>query len=391
MKLIERYILKKVASATALTFVALGAMVWLSQALRQFDLVTASGQSIVTFLQVSALLVPVLVTVVLPVSLLIAVIYTFNSMNIDSELVVINASGAPQSSLLKPVLLVGLIAAIAVASMTLYFAPLSFRTWQVLITNVRGNIVTQFMREGAFISLTPNLTFHMRNRNQDGSLEGIFVSDNREADKSVTYLAEKGALLDNPLGLFLVMSNGTIQQRNKIDHSISMIEFSSYAFDLSTFSAGGTSPVMQANERPTEYLFNPDPNDPYFRQFPGRFRAELHDRLTAPLYAFLFAIIPMLFLGQAGSARQSRTASIASAVVLTTVVRAIPVFLPSETSFLAVLTMYVAPIGLTVLFSALILAGVQFRPPERLVAFAEMLYARASGLWGNQATAAAAR
>lgn len=391
MKLIERYILKKVASATALTFVALGAMVWLSQALRQFDLVTASGQSIVTFLQVSALLVPVLVTVVLPVSLLIAVIYTFNSMNIDSELVVINASGAPQSSLLKPVLLVGLITAIAVASMTLYFAPLSFRTWQVLITNVRGNIVTQFMREGAFISLTPNLTFHMRNRNQDGSLEGIFVSDNREADKSVTYLAEKGALLDNPLGLFLVMSNGTIQQRNKIDHSISMIEFSSYAFDLSTFSAGGTSPVMQANERPTEYLFNPDPNDPYFRQFPGRFRAELHDRLTAPLYAFLFAIIPMLFLGQAGSARQSRTASIASAVVLTTVVRAIPVFLPSETSFLAVLMMYVAPIGLTVLFSALILAGVQFRPPERLVAFAEMLYARASGLWGNQATAAAAR
>ncbi|MCR4282519.1 MAG: LptF/LptG family permease, partial [Bauldia sp.] len=205
MKLIERYILKKVASATALTFVALGAMVWLSQALRQFDLVTASGQSIVTFLQVSALLVPVLVTVVLPVSLLIAVIYTFNSMNIDSELVVINASGAPQSALLKPVLLVGLITAIAVASMTLYFAPLSFRTWQVLITNVRGNIVTQFMREGAFISLTPNLTFHMRNRNQDGSLEGIFVSDNREADKSVTYLAEKGALLDNPLGLFLVM------------------------------------------------------------------------------------------------------------------------------------------------------------------------------------------
>jgi lipopolysaccharide export system permease protein len=237
MKLIERYIFLKVASATALTFIALGAMVWLSQALRQFDLVTANGQAITTFLQISSLLIPVLITVVFPVSLLIAVIYTFNSMNTDSELVVINASGARQSSLLKPVLLMGLIATVIVASMTLYFAPLSYRTWQTMITGVRGNIVGQFMREGTFVTLAPKLTFHIRSRETDGSMRGLFVSDDREADKSSTYLAEAGALLDNPLGLFLIMSNGTIQQRDKLDGSISMIEFSSYAFDLSTLRA----------------------------------------------------------------------------------------------------------------------------------------------------------
>ena len=30
-----------------------------------------------------------------------------------------------------------------------------------------------------------------------------------------------------------------------------------------------------------------------------------------PLYGFAFALLPLLFLGQAGSPRQSRTASIA--------------------------------------------------------------------------------
>ena len=389
MNLIERYIFRKIASAAALTFIALGAMVWLSQALRQFDLVTANGQTILTFFQVSALLVPVLVTVVFPVSLLIAVIYTFNSLNGDSELVVINASGAPQSSLLKPVMLAGLVATLIVASMTLYFAPLSFRTWQVLITSVRGNIVSQFMREGSFVTLTPGLTFHMQSRGADGSLRGIFVSDDREPDKSATYLAEAGALLDNPLGLFLIMSNGTIQQRSKLDDSISMIEFSSYAYDLSTFTSGGTNPVMKPNERPTEYLLNPDPDDPYFRQFPTQFRAELHDRLTAPMYCFLFALIPMLFLGQAESTRQGRTASIAAAVLLTTAVRALPVFLPIESSTLAVFALYLIPIGLVVLFAALILAGIQLRPPDRIVAFAENLFARASGLMGGRAAASA--
>lgn len=388
MKLIERYIFRKVVSATVLIFVALGAMVWLSQALRQFDLVTANGQAITTFLQVTALLIPVLLTVVLPVALMIAVIYTFNAMNTDSELVVINASGAPQSSVLKPVLLVALVCTLIVASMTLYFSPLSFRTWQALITNVRGNIVTQFMREGSFLQIAPNLTFHIRSRNPDGSMQGIFVADDRAADVSATYLAERGAIIDNPLGLFLIMTNGTIQQRGKLDDSISMIEFSSYAFDLSTFTSGATEPVLQPNERPTEYLFSPDPDDPYYRQFPTKFAAELHDRFTAPIYCFLFALVPMLFLGQAGTSRQSRTAVIASAVLLVIAIRSVPVFLPIETSLIAAIFLYVWPIGLTALCIWLILAGVQLRPPERIVAFGEMLFARASGLVGGQTAAA---
>ncbi|MEJ0097955.1 MAG: LptF/LptG family permease [Bauldia sp.] len=137
MKLIERYVLRRIVSATLLTFISLGAMVWLSQALRQFDLVTADGQAIATFFQISALLVPVLVVIVFPVSLLIAVIYSFTSLNNDSELVVINASGARQMVMLKPVLLVGLVSTIIVGSMTLYFSPLALGAWQGLITNVR--------------------------------------------------------------------------------------------------------------------------------------------------------------------------------------------------------------------------------------------------------------
>ena len=389
MKLIERYIFRKIASATILTFVALGAMVWLSQALRQFDLVTADGQAVTTFLEVSALLVPVLVAIVFPVSILIAVIYTFTSLNGDSELVVINASGARQTALLKPVLLVAVISTLVVASMTLYFSPLALRTWQVLITNVRGNIITQFMHEGSFVSLTPKLTFHMRSRNQDGSLRGIFVSDDREPDKTVSYLAERGALLENPLGVFLIMGNGTIQQRSKIDQSISLIEFSSYAFDLSSFTSTGTVPSLKPIERPTNYLLSPDPEDPYFRGFPAKFRAELNDRLTSPLYCFLFALIPLLFLGQAESTRQSRSASIAAAALLTIGVRAVPFFLPVETSLVAQILVYAVPIGLTLLAILLILAGVQLRPPDRLVALGERFFARASGLMGSRAAAPA--
>ncbi|MEJ0097956.1 MAG: LptF/LptG family permease [Bauldia sp.] len=245
------------------------------------------------------------------------------------------------------------------------------------------------MHEGAFVTLAPKLTFHMRSRNQDGSLRGIFVADDRDPTKTVTYLAERGAILDNPLGVFLIMGNGTIQQRSKVDQSISMIEFTSYAFDLSSFTSSATVPTLLPIERPTAYLLHPDPKDPYFIETPAKFRAELDDRVTAPLYCFLFALIPLLFLGQAQSTRQSRAATITSAVLLTVAIRAVPVFLPVQTSLIAEVALYVLPIGLTFISIWLFLAGVQLRPPEAIVIFGERLFARASGLMTRRAAAPA--
>ena len=382
MKLIERYIFKKVFSATSMIFVALGTMVWLSQALRQFNLVTANGQTIWTFFYVSALLVPALVSIVLPVALLIAVIYVFTHLNGDSELVVVNASGAPQITVLRPVLLIGVIVTLLVAAMSLYFAPLSLRAWQELITNVRGNILTSILKPGQFMRPVNGLTIHIRSRDPDGTLRGIFVSDHREPAQSTTYLAEQGAVVDNPLGVFLIMHNGTVQQRTTADQSISMIEFSSYAFDLSSFRTGSSTPQLRPSERDTAYLFNPDPEDGYYRKFPGKFRAELHNRLSSPLYGLLFAVLPLVFLGQSESPRQSRAASVTMAVLVTTALRAVGVFLPNlvETNTLAVWLLYLIPVGSVFAAILLILSGRQMRAPEGAVAFAEAFFARASGM-----------
>ncbi len=390
MKLIEQYIFRKIGGAVTLVFVSLGTMVWLSQALRQFDLVTANGQTIWTFFFVSALLIPALVSIVLPVALLISVIYAFTNLNADSELVVINASGAGQSVVLKPVLLIGLVVTLMVGSMTLYFAPLSLRSWQYLITNIRGDILTAVLKPGQFMRPAAGLTIHIRGRNPDGTLQGIFVADEREANVASTYLAERGAVLENPIGLFLIMSNGTIQQHNKTDRSISMIEFSSYAFDLSSFASGGTTPQLRPPEQSTAYLLSPDPEDSYFRQFPGKYRAELHNRLSAPLYALLFAVLPLVFLGQAQSARQGRTASVTIAVVITVVLRAIGVFLPGigETSTTAIILMYAIPLGGTIVSALLVLSGNQIQAPEKVVAFGELLFGRISGLFGSGAATA---
>src|SRR6201999_3887027 len=115
---------------------------------------------------------------------------------------------------------------------------------------------------------------------------------------TVTYLAKRGVVIDNPIGTFLARNDGTIQRRSTKDNSISIIEFPSYAFDLSTPAAKAPVPSYKPNEQPTSYLLNPDPRDRMFQQFPGKFRAELHYRITARLNAILFGLLPLVFLGQ---------------------------------------------------------------------------------------------
>jgi lipopolysaccharide export system permease protein len=382
MTLIERYVFRKTAQAFLLSITALAVMVWLTMALREFDLVTGRGQSVWTFISVSVLLLPALLSIVCPVALLIAVVYTFTALNSDSELAVINASGTRPWSLLKPILALGVLTTLLVATLTLYFSPLALRTWQELTTRARADIITTIMQEGAFMSLADGLVFHLRERQSDGTFSGVFLSDDRQADMTTTYLARRAAILENPLGVFLVMGDGTIQRRDKRDHSISIIEFSSYAFDLSTFASSSAVPALTPAERPTSYLLDPDPADRYFQQFPQKFRVELHERLATPLYVLVFAILPLVFLAQAESTRENRTASITGVIVAVVVVRAVGVVLPSlaETRSSAMVAMYAVPLGVTVAAIVMVLMGIQLRPPKRAVAMSEYLYGRAGGL-----------
>jgi hypothetical protein len=52
------------------------------------------------------------------------------------------------------------------------------------------------------------------------------------------------------------------------------------------------------------------------RGVPGQYRAELHDRLAAPLYAFVFVAVTFAFLGSPRTTRQSRNFSTGCSILL---------------------------------------------------------------------------
>ena len=95
------------------------------------------------------------------------------------------------------------------------------------------------------------------------------------------------------------------------------MHFGQYApedFDLSQFAGGPQAVKYSIRERYLWQLLFPDPKDPFYIEQPGQFRAELHDRLVAPLYPLAFVVIAFAYLGAPRTTRQSRTMSMIGAV-----------------------------------------------------------------------------
>jgi lipopolysaccharide export system permease protein len=375
MKLIERYIFARLFNAWLVALITLTAIIWMTQALNRVNLVTAQGQTLWLFLKLTLLLVPEIATLLVPAALLVAVTYTFSTLNSDSELVVINASGAPQSVLLKPAFLVGAIAAAVIAAMTLYFAPLAQRAFRSELAAVYTNIVTSMMNPGQFMNITDGLVFHLRDRRPDDTLQGLFLSDTRDPDSTTTYLAETGTVLQSGIGTFLIMNNGSIQRRTRADGTLSMIEFTSYAFDLSAFTNPTGTLAFRPQEQPTSYLLNPDPQDRFYQRSPRLFAAELHKRLSTPLYAFVCMLIPLMFLVQAETTRKRQTLTLAIAVLAAIVLRGLGSFLTSAApaSLLSAGLTYAVPVGASLVAAVLILTGIQPKVPKRFSEFIDSL------------------
>lgn len=370
MNILERYVARRLLASLALVIIVLTATVWLSQAVRQFDLVTNRGQAFVTFFNLTLLILPQLIAIISPVGMAIAVVYTLNALNNGSELAIVSGSGGSPTLILKPLLLISVGLTLILAVITLSVAPTNQRALRDLVTRINADILTSVIRDGRFINLADGLTIHVKRRQTDGTLDGIFVSDGREAGQNVIYAARRGAVIDNPIGSFLVMQDGVIQRQQESDGSISMIEFRAYAFDLSTFTGGGTTPTYKPSERTTGFLLDPDPADPSYQQFPNRFRSELHQRITGPLFALVFALLPMAFFGEASTARQRRTAKVGSLIVALALVRELHFVAASmaETRPSVVPLLYIIPLGAVAVSLATIFGYLSVpRPVVRMI------------------------
>jgi lipopolysaccharide export system permease protein len=323
MSALDRYVFRTTFGAFLLVLISLTTVIWLTHALREIDLMTNQRQTVLVFLGITGLLIPMLVLVIAPVALVVALAFTLNRLNTDSEIVVMNASGMSPWRIFRPFLLTTIAVSLLVSVVAAYVAPKGLRELRTWATKVKADFVINVIQPGRFTPIERGLTLHIRERRPDGQLLGIFIDDRRDPKERVTSISDYGEILETGQGTFLVLITGSVQRLETGRPDPTIVRFERYAFDLSRFTGGPIQHAFGVRERDLWDVAFPDPADPVYKQMPTHFRAELHDRLVAPLYPFAFVVVCFAILGAPRTSRQSREMSLVMALVITTGLRLI--------------------------------------------------------------------
>jgi lipopolysaccharide export system permease protein len=307
---IGKYVFRTTFGVFLVVLVSLTALIWVTQALRYIDLITSEGQTILTFVGITGLIIPFQIMNIAPIALIIAVTHVLNKLSTDSEIIVMNAAGMSPWLLLRAFMSVALVVSLMVCVIGTYFGPKGLRMLRDWITKVHAQVVS-IVQPGSFTTIQSGVTFHIRERRINGQLFGVFLDDQRNPNERITIVAEMGELLEDDNGTFLIFKDGVLQRQQTKESDPSILVFDSFAFNLSQFASGPQVVNYSIRERYLWQLIFADPNDQSYIEQPTRFRAELCDRLLGPLYPLAFVVIALTYLTAPRITRQSRTLSIA--------------------------------------------------------------------------------
>jgi len=387
---IGRYIFRTTFGAFLVICASVTALMWITQALRDIDLMTNQGQSVFVFMGLTGLIIPLLLQIIAPIALMIAVSHVLNKLGNDSELIVMNAAGMPPRILFRPFLAAAIVVSLLVALISAYVSPWGLRELRLWATQVRADLISNVIQPGRFTKLAERLTLHIRERQPNGQLLGILIDDQRNPKERVTILAEKGNIVRDKGSAFLILETGSVQRHEATQRDPTLVLFDSYGFDLSWLTNGAAAVKYSSRERYLWELFDPDRSDETFADQPQQVRAELHERLTAPLYPLAFVIMTYAYLGAPRTTRQSRTMSLLGAVGAVAALRGLGFvgMIAGVNTPIALLLPYIALIAASVLGYVAISRGVIIEPPAWMTTFINTLterFAQRTGVAARQA------
>lgn len=315
MKKLNSYIFRQIWVGFFLVAFSLLSMLWLTQSLRFVEMVTNKGLPLSLFVELTSLLMPRLFSILSPIAVFASVMFVYNRMLSDRELVIMQAAGISPWKNSKAAVYVGFILAlfsIYVQNVGIPAAESSFRN---LEWEIRNNVSHLMFREGEFNTIGGNMTVFISKHEEDGSVSGILVHDEKDPEKKVTLSAEKGRIVYTQTGPKILLVKGERQEISRNGGNFSSLQFERYSVDFGLMGGKKIKPAS-AREKSLWELLNADKDASLDEENKRKFIVEGHRRLITPWYNLVFALLACTGLLIGNFNRRGQSKIIFSSVTL---------------------------------------------------------------------------
>lgn len=290
MKILNKYISKQILVGFLLVVFSLLSILWLTQSLRFMGMVTSKGLPLFLFIEMTSMLMPRLFIILAPIALFTASLFVYNRMVMDRELPVIQASGIGPLQNAKPAIYVGLFLTCFCFYVNNYVVFAAERKLNELQWQVKNDATHLLLKEGEFTQVQPNLTVFISGHEDDGSVSGILVNDERKVGTKVTFSAERGRIIYSDAGPRIILVKGSRQEVNTKDYSFSSLSFERYSVEIGNFEQKQKKEAGARSKTLFE-LLNAKDDASLSEAEIRRYIVEGNKRILSPIYALVLSLL----------------------------------------------------------------------------------------------------
>jgi len=289
---------------------------WINRAVRLFDQLIANGQSALVFLEFSALTLPNVIRLVLPIAGFAASVFVANRLTQESELVVVQATGFSPMRLVRAVAVFGSIVTLMMLILAHFLVPLAGAQLSDRQREVAQNMTARLLTEGQFVHPGNGLTFYVREIAPDGTLRNVFLAD-RGLDLQETVYTADSAFIESggPNSTRLTLLNGMAEVKDLKSGRLAVSAFSKFQVDLGAIVDTGDGDRIPLRNVASTGLLRADAGE-RTGETAAAIRLELHMRTAQALLAVVGAMIGFATLLLGGFSRFGLAKQILGAIFL---------------------------------------------------------------------------
>lgn len=318
MGVINRYFFKNLLIAFVFVTIALTMAVLMTQLLRFLELVVEAGAPTSQFLILMGLTIPRLLDIIIPISLFACVLFVYNKMMQDSEIVVLRAAGISPRALARPALILSLLTSFYLIINSGWLAPMAYTKLQEQRSFIQTEFSSFVLREGVFNSFGERITVYIQRKDASGHLYGLLIHQVPEDsnERPSTIIAEKGIITGDALNPQVIVFNGVRHQRDLDTGQINRLNFESYRIDVSARqNVDRTARWQEPSERTMSELWQgPRAEDSRDISNAHLIRAEIHKRISAAFLTVSYVCLALAFLFAGNFDRRGQSKRILAAV-----------------------------------------------------------------------------
>lgn len=234
----------------ALSFLAVAVvLVWVTQTLRLFDLVTAKGQDLLTLLGQSVLTTPPLARAILFFCFAIGLARALKALQASRELHIIHA-GRRVNALWAALLVFIMGGGLFVSALAHFIEPAAQRTYNRWSEEVAADLVGRALVPNRFTEAVPGMIVSIGGRRPDGTVTDFFAHDRRKSTRLRTYQADTALILFTEEGYELSLRDGSIQYLDA-ESGYTEIAFNRYELGLERLTAESSDGGLNAMDTPS--------------------------------------------------------------------------------------------------------------------------------------------